>query len=182
MAKKAATATAPSTILDSNVMPLDTVLREAAGLIKEDDWIGWSGELVDGAAVARHLEAAAVLLERDGWVRQHVEDGPSPVPADEESLSVKEMVRQLLRVVREAIGVEKQRTLVEALADVKYSAVSDDDTWVVTTRVLDAVVRERTGSRTAYHSSWAGKLGRTYAEVAELLAVGAEFARVHGPR
>ncbi|MCY0922356.1 hypothetical protein OS965_30060 [Streptomyces sp. H27-G5] len=182
MAKKAVSATAPSTVLDSNVMPLDTVLRESVGLIKEDDWIGWSGELVQGAAVARHLEAAAVLLERDGWVRLHIENGPSPVPADEESMSVKEMVRQLLRMVREAMGAEKQRSLSEALADVKYSAVSDDDTWTVTMRVLDAVVRARTGSRSARHDSWAGKLGRTYAEVAELLAVGAEFARGHGPR
>jgi hypothetical protein len=145
-------------------------------------WVGRSGEQVTGEAAARHLEATAALLEKDGWVRHYTDDESDIDLPDDESMSVKDMVRQLYRVVRELVGPgDPRRTLFTALRDAAESAESDSDTIAVASQCLDRIVRARTGTDWAYCSSWAERTGRTWTEVAEVLATGAAFARTYGP-
>ncbi|MGW7617390.1 DUF6197 family protein [Streptomyces antimycoticus] len=143
-------------------------------------WTGRSGEQVTGEETARHLDATLALLERDGWVRNYGNDDQD-VEMPAEDASVKTMLRQLFHVIRDAIGTDKRHTLSVAVYQVAGSDNGDDDTWVAAERVLDVIMRARTGARTASYSAWASKIGRTWEEVADLLAEAAKFARTYGP-
>lgn len=162
-------------------------LRTAADL--EGDayrplWIGPSGEESTGAAVARHLDATLALLEKEGWARAYNIDGtPSPdLPADDDSMTVKAMLKSLLRLVRDEISSDvMQRTLFTALRHVGESDDGDTDTRDIAGEVLTLVIRAHTGSPTARAMAWSERLGRTHADIAALLTAGAEFARTYGP-
>lgn len=158
-------------------------LDVAAKLAAESDtfWTGHSGEQATGEDTARHLDAVRELLERDGWVRHHGNDDPDVEFDDSDSASVKNMLRQIIRAIREFVGVDKRRTLWVALMHVAASDDGDDDTQLMAERSLDVILRARTGARFASHSAWASKLGRTWEEVSDLLADAARFARTHGP-
>ncbi|MFD0353634.1 hypothetical protein ACFVHW_07775 [Streptomyces sp. NPDC127110] len=184
MVNKSVNVAAPS---DGSVVPPGAVPLDVAGQLTAEDWIDWSGELVLGETVALHLEAAAVLLERDGWWVRLQGDEVEPVGEAPEPPPVREVLRQLwglaLATVAVVAGPPRPRTLGGALADVRGASAADDLAgWAVGARVLDAVVQVRVGSSAARHEVWAGDAERSFAEVLELLAAGAEFARAHGPR
>jgi hypothetical protein len=143
-------------------------------------WTGRSGEQVTGEQAARHIDATLALLERDGWVRNYRTDDPD-IEIPDETASVKTMIRQLFRVLRDVVGADRRCTLSVAVYNVASGDNGDDDTWVVAERVLDVIMRARTGSTTACSSTWASKLGRTWEEVSELLVEAAKFARTYGP-
>lgn len=142
-------------------------------------WTGPSGETVTGEAAARHLDATRELLERDGWVRSY-DHSDQDVEMPAEDASVKDMIRQLFRVIRDAVASDKRRTLGVAVFHVT-SSDGDDDTQQAAIRILDVILRARTGADFASHGAWASKLGRTWEEVADLLTEAATFARAHGP-
>jgi hypothetical protein len=166
----------------------DETLGKAAGLAAnayQPVWIGQSGEQVSGEAVARHLEAATVLLDKDGWVRTYDYSktwGTSATLAADESMTVKDMVRALLAFVREESGdTEPHRTLLTALRHVGEGAHGDSDTAAIASDVLDLVVRAHTGCDTARATVWSERLHRTHADITALLMAGARFARAYGP-
>ncbi|MFC8765112.1 hypothetical protein ACFUAG_30950 [Streptomyces sp. NPDC057193] len=162
----------------------DEVLARAAELMKDSYrpvWTGASGEESTGASVARHLEAAAALLETDGWTRTY-HHGPAPsteLPAIE-SMSTQEMVREVLLAVREE-SAAAPRTLSTALDHAARGGDGDADTRDVAYEVLTLVVRALTGHDQARATAWAERLHRTHQDVTALLAAGAPFARAYGP-
>ncbi|MFF5788582.1 hypothetical protein ACFY8P_26915 [Streptomyces sp. NPDC012693] len=137
----------------------DEVLARAAELARDSYrpvWTGASGEESTGASVARHLEAAAALLETDGWTRTY-HHGPAPsteLPAIE-SMSTQEMVREVLIAVREESAVAP-RTLSTALDHAARGGDGDADTRDVAYEVLSLVVRALTG-----HGQAAPRRGRS---------------------
>ncbi|MFZ3491688.1 DUF6197 family protein [Streptomyces sp. 5.8] len=148
-------------------------------------WTGPSGEESSGEAVARHLEATIGLLDKDGWKRtyDHGKDWSNGADlADDDSMTVKAMVRALLRVVRDEIGQDPQRTLSTALRHIgEAGGDGDTDTASIGSDVLDLVIRAHTGSDTARATPWSERQHRTHADVTALLAAGARFARTYGP-
>src|ERR1700761_3422689 len=85
----------------------DETLRKAADLAAASYrpvWIGPSGEESTGESVDRHLEAAIAVLDQDGWIRAHSytssPSGTDLLP-DDDSMTVKAMLRALLRWVRD---------------------------------------------------------------------------------
>ncbi|MFF0199057.1 hypothetical protein ACFYT5_39775 [Streptomyces anulatus] len=155
-------------------------------------WTGPSGEESSGEAVARHLEATVALLDKDGWSRVHTYNrdrasgGADVDLADDESMTVKEMLRALLRVVRNEIegdiDLDPQRTLSTALRHVGEDGVhADTDTAVVAGHVLDRLIQAHTGSASARATAWAERQHRTHADITALLCAGARFARAYGP-
>lgn len=163
----------------------DEVLARAAELMKDSYrpvWTGASGEESTGASVARHLEAAAALLETDGWTRTyHHGPAPSTEPPAIESMSTEEMVREVLREVREETAATAPRTLSVALDHAANGQDGDGDTRYVAFEVLNLLIRALTGHDQAFATSWAERLHRTHQDVTTLLAVGARFARTYGP-
>ena len=143
-------------------------------------WTGPSGETVTGEATAHHLDTTRKLLERDGWVRNYGNDDQD-VEMPDENASVKDMIRHLFRVIRDAVGTDKRCTLSSGIYAVTRSDDGDDDTEQTATRVLDVILRARSGANSAFYASWASKLGRTWEEVSDLLTEAAEFARTYGP-
>ncbi|MFE9360345.1 hypothetical protein ACFYPB_40610 [Streptomyces olivaceoviridis] len=171
----------------------DVTLSKAAELAADSYlplWIGPSGEESSGEAVARHLEATIALLEQDGWIRVYDYNrdwstGGVDI-ADDDSMTVKDMLRALLRFVRDesesGTGSGPQRTLSTALRHVgEDGAHGDTDTACVAGYVLDRLIQAHTGSDSARATPWSERQHRTHADITALLAAGARFARTYGP-
>ncbi|MFD3542281.1 hypothetical protein ACFWUQ_22715 [Streptomyces sp. NPDC058662] len=166
----------------------DETLRKAAELAADGYrpvWIGPSGEESSGEAVARHMEATIALLDKDSWVRTYDsgKDWSTGADlADDDSMTVKAMLKSLLRVVRDEIGNDPQRTLSTALRHVGESGKDGDtDTASIASDVLDLVTRAHTGSDSARATPWSERQHRTHADITALLTAGARFARTYGP-
>lgn len=145
-------------------------------------WRGPSGEFVTGESTARHVEATAALLEREGWIRAYNSaDAATTEAAPGDSSTLREMVRWLVRVVRSEYETTPARTLGLALSAVSSSASGDADTLSAAEAVISAVIRARTGARHVAISAWAGRLDRTWPQVRGLLADAADAARAYGP-
>ncbi|MFF8513230.1 hypothetical protein ACF064_34760 [Streptomyces sp. NPDC015492] len=163
----------------------DEVLARAAELARDSYrpvWTGGSGEESTGEAVARHLEAASILLEADGWARTY--RSPTPVstvlPAIE-TMSTEAMVREVLIAVRDEISATAPRTLSAALDHVTHGEEGDGDTRSVASEVLTLLIRALTGHDQAAATPWAERLHRTHQDVTALLTAGARYARAYGP-
>ncbi|MGW7341219.1 DUF6197 family protein [Streptomyces sp. NPDC054808] len=164
----------------------DETLRSAAKLADSSYqplWIGPSGEESSGEEVARHLEATIALLDKDGWIRAHNYSRPAGVDlADDDSMSVKDMLRMLLRFIREESGTDPQRPLFSALRHVgEVGEAGDTDTASVAGHVLDHVIQAHTGTDSARATPWSERQHRTHADITALLRAGARFARTYGP-
>ncbi|MGY4983930.1 DUF6197 family protein [Streptomyces sp. 900105755] len=178
----------PSTITTPPAVFTDETLSRAAEQASagyRPVWTGPSGEEISGDAVARHLEAAITLLDKDGWVRVY-DSGKawstnSQVPAEDDNATVKAMLKSLLCLFRDEIGTNPARTMSTALRHVGESAHGDTDTAAVASSVLDLVVRAHTGSADARAMSWSERITRTHADITALLTAGARFARAYGP-
>ncbi|MDX3232526.1 hypothetical protein [Streptomyces sp. ME19-01-6] len=148
-------------------------------------WIGPSGEESSGEAVARHLEATIALLDKDGWIRVHSynRDWSSGTDlADDDSMTVKAMVRALLRFVRDESDNDPRWTLSTALRHVGEDGEhGDTDTASVASYVLDRLIQAHTGSDSARATPWSERQHRTQADITTLLTAGARFARTYGP-
>lgn len=141
-------------------------------------WVGPSGETISGAETADYLDTLRELLEKRGWVRSEQHDDPQ-APELDESQSVKTMLLTLWRYARDLLGPDSgPHTLFGGRVAVDDGADADS----VAFRVLDALVAGLTGVRTAQATAWAGRKGRTWDEVRDLLTAAADFARTHGPR
>ncbi|MFH8342978.1 hypothetical protein [Streptomyces sp. AM6-12] len=182
-----------TTITATNAAPSAATFTDAT-LLKAQEiaassfqplWIGPSGEESSGEAVARHLEATIALLEKDGWIRvyDYGKDWSAGSDlADDDSMTVKSMLRALIRFVRNESGTDPQRTLSTALRHVgEAGAHGDTDTAYVAGFVLDRVVQAHTGSDSARATPWSERQHRTHADVTALLTAGARFARTYGP-
>lgn len=166
----------------------DVTLSKAAELAADSYqplWIGPSGEESSGEAVARHLEATIALLDKDGWIRafNYSKDWSAGADlADDDSMTVKAMLRALIRFVRDESGTDPQRPLATALRHVgEDGAHGDTDTAYVAGFVLDRVIQAHTGSDSARATPWSERQHRTHADVTALLTAGAQFARTYGP-
>ncbi|WUT01721.1 hypothetical protein OHA46_33735 (plasmid) [Streptomyces sp. NBC_00708] len=167
----------------------DETLTKAAELAADayrPVWVGPSGEESSGESVALHLEATAVLLETDGWVRtyDHGADWSTGVnlPDDDYSMTVKDMVRALLRFIREESRTGPERTLASALSHIGVGGKhGDSDTASIASGVMDFMIQAYTGSETARATPWSERKHRTLADVTALVTASARFARLHGP-
>ncbi|MEU9485905.1 hypothetical protein AB0D83_19955 [Streptomyces decoyicus] len=165
----------------------DETLRKAADLAADayrPVWTGPSGEESSGELVARHLEATIALLDKDGWIRTYDYgkgwSAGTDLP-DDDSMTVKAMLKSLLRLVRDETG-DPRRTLSTALRHVgEGGGKGDSDTAYIASGVLDLVVRAHTGSDSASATPWSERLTRTHADITALLTAGARFARTYGP-
>ncbi|MFI1910675.1 hypothetical protein ACH444_32940 [Streptomyces microflavus] len=163
------------------------ILAQSIGSV----WIGPSGEESTGEAVARHLEATVTLLDKDGWSRltscfldRDEEQASGANPADDESLTVKQMIRAVLRFLHDGpdIELDLRRTLDDALRHVgEDGGHGDPDTARVAGYVLDRLIQAHTGSANARATAWAERHTRTHADITALLTAGARLARTHGP-
>ncbi|MFE2383176.1 DUF6197 family protein [Streptomyces misionensis] len=168
----------------------DVTLSKAAELAADSYsyrplWVGPSGEESSGEAVARHLEATIALLEKDGWIRAYDSSkdwSAGAALADDDSMTIKAMLRALIRFVRVEIGTDPQRTLGTALRHVGEAGThGDTDTAHVADFVLDLVIQAHTGSDSARATPWSERQHRTLADITALLTAGARFARTYGP-
>ncbi|GHC94163.1 hypothetical protein RFN57_03575 [Streptomyces violaceochromogenes] len=173
----------------AGVVFTDETLRKTAALVADayrPVWTGASGEESSGEAVARHLEATAALLDKDGWIRayDYSSDWTKGIEAgDEDSMTVKDMLKSLLRMARDSVGTDPRRTLRTALRHVgEGSPHGDTDTDTVASEVLDLLIKAHTGSCDARAVPWSERLHRTHADINALLAAGARFARTYGAR
>jgi hypothetical protein len=167
----------------------EATLREAARITADSYqplWIGPSGEQSSGEAVARHLEATSALLDKDGWIRvyDYGKDWSTGAHlAADDFMTIKDMLRALLRFVRDESGTEPHRTLSTALRHVgEAGEAGDTDTASVAGHVLDRVIQAHTGSDSARVTPWSERQHRTHADITALLMAGARFARTYGPR
>ncbi|MEV7659470.1 hypothetical protein AB0O39_35560 [Streptomyces anulatus] len=150
-------------------------------------WTGPSGEESSGEAVARHLEATVTLLDKDGWSRVYTyyrdrDQSSDANPSDDESMTIKQMLRALLRFVHEDLDVDPRRSLSIALQHVGDDGRhGDTDTAYVAGTVLDRLVQAHTGSASARATPWSERQHRTHADITALLRAGARFARTYGP-
>jgi hypothetical protein len=181
-------APAPVAPAGAGVVFTDETLRKAAALAGEryrPVWTGASGEESSGEAVARHLEATSALLDKDGWIRAYDYSSDwtkGAETADEDSMTLKDMVKSLLRMARDSVGNDSRRTLRTALRHVgEGSPHGDTDTDTVASEVLDLLIKAHTGSSDARAVPWSERLHRTHADITALLTAGARFARTYGP-
>ncbi|MFF3975071.1 hypothetical protein ACFYZ6_35190 [Streptomyces rubiginosohelvolus] len=185
------TTTSPATpFTDATLRKAQELLAQSYGSV----WTGPSGEESSGEAVARHLEATIALLDKDGWSRvttyfldQGQDQGRTidVNPADE-SLTVKQMIRAVLRFLHDDIGLDldPRRTLDAALRHVAEDDAhgdTDTDTATVAGYVLDRLIQAHTGSPSARATAWSERQHRTHADITTLLTAGARFARTYGP-
>ncbi|MFI0012496.1 DUF6197 family protein [Streptomyces globisporus] len=186
----------PKTTPIPGVVFTEATLRKAQELAAQSYgsvWTGPSGEESSGEAVARHLEATAALLDKDGWSRvttyfRDRDQGRTSdaSPAYDESLTVKQMVRAVLRFLHDDIGpgLDPRRTLDTALRHVGEDDAhggTDADTATLAGHVLDRLIQAHTGSASARATAWSERQHRTHADITALLTAGARFARSHGP-
>jgi uncharacterized protein involved in high-affinity Fe2+ transport len=167
----------------------DVTLSKAAELAAgsyQSLWIGPSGEEPSGEAVTCHMEATIALLEKDGWIRayNHGKDWSASADlADDDSMTVKAMLRALIRFVRDESSTDPQRTPSTALRHVAEDGThGDKDTDYVAGYVLDRLIQAHTGSCTARATPWSERQHRIHADITALLTAGARFARAYGPR
>ncbi|MCX4971020.1 hypothetical protein OHA98_41130 [Streptomyces sp. NBC_00654] len=161
----------------------------AAKVLADDSyrpfWTGQSGEQNTGEAVARHLDATAALLEKSGWSRTmiYTTARTTDLPADDSGMTVKDMVRAVLRLIRDEIEYSPagRLSLGIALTRVSEGDQGDTDTMSLAGSVLDVVIQAHTGSATARAMPWSERQVRTYQDIVALLRAGARFARTHGP-
>ncbi|KAF0646311.1 MULTISPECIES: hypothetical protein [Streptomyces] len=157
-------------------------LTLAAAELHHQTWTGHSGEQVTGEQTASHLDTVAALLTQHGWAAPHTTPSASSsidIP-DDESMTVKDMLRTLLRFARHLTEPGDPRlTFTDAMC--KATATSDCDTRDVAGRVLNAILRARTGARFPHCHAWASRADRTWDDITGLLATGAHLARQHGP-
>ncbi|WP_318201066.1 hypothetical protein [Streptomyces sp. SCL15-4] len=156
----------------------DAVTEAALAEARRRDrfWVGYSGETIPGAEVADYLDALRGLLEQHGWTRTYQQDDPE-IPEIDESMSLKAMIVSAWRYVREALGPDRgPLTLITAQLRVDSGGAA-----AVGDRVLNALVAGLTGTSSAIATAWVVRRGRTWGEVRDLLAAGADFARAHGP-
>ncbi|GAA1316230.1 hypothetical protein OG887_44220 (plasmid) [Streptomyces sp. NBC_00053] len=174
------TTTAPALVFSDETLTAAAALADHA---YSPLWIGPSGEQSTGEAVARHLDATIVLLDQDGWTRTTTYTTPSTgLPADDTGMTVKDMVRALLRLIRDEIDTPVSRhSLSTALNRVGGGDQGDPDTAWIAGNVLDVIVRAHTGSASARAFPWSERLVRTHEDIVALLTAGAAFARAHGP-
>ena len=168
--------------MTATITPSVAVAQAVVDAAEEPEfWTGRSGEPAPGELVARHLEAVLALLEKRGWtpVRRSDETTAGLPDPDDDALSVKAMVRGLLRAVRDNFTDSGPVTFAGAWYRVDGG---DNDARTVADRLLDEMVRARTGHRSAFADAWISKNGRTFDEVRDLLSTAAAFAREHGPR
>lgn len=144
-------------------------------------WTGSSGETTTGAQLAHYLDTINEILDRDGWIRVYT-DSTVDLPGDTSAMSLTAMVRKLYQAIHEEIAPNgKRRVLYSAMTEAIRQDAGDKDMERVAERVLDVIVRARTGSDQAMHGYWVEKLGRTADEVRDLLSTASEFARLYGP-
>ncbi|MEU1128351.1 hypothetical protein ABZ383_00545 [Streptomyces sp. NPDC005900] len=179
----------PETTTTPAAVFTDATLRRAQEITADSYlpvWIGPSGEESSGEAVARHLEAAIALLDKDGWIcaYDHSKDWSAGADlADDDSMTVKAMLQALIRFVRDESGTSPQRTLATALRHVgEDGSHGDTDTAYVAGLILDRVIQAHTGSDSAHAMPWSERQHRTHADITALLTAGARFARTYGPR
>lgn len=182
------TTIAPAEPTTAAVVFTDEALRKAAGLATDayrPVWTGPSGEESSGELVARHLEATVALLDEGGWIRAYDNSrdwATGADLADDDSMTVKDMLKLLLRLVRDDLGTDSRRTLFTALRHIgDRGGQGDSDTAHIASVVLDLVVRAHTGSDSASATPWSERLSRTHADITALLTAGARFARTYGP-
>lgn len=175
---------APATTAVFTDATLDTAAALAADAYRPV-WTGPSGEESSSETVARHLEATIALLNQEGWVRTYAQNTQKPTDedlVDDDSMTIKQMVRALLRIVRAEIGDPLQPTLPLALNRIGVDGIHGDmDTVHVSLRVLDLIIRAHTGSDSASATLWAERQHHTHADVTALLTAAASFARTYGP-
>ncbi|WP_060887493.1 DUF6197 family protein [Streptomyces caniscabiei] len=175
------TMTAPAAVFTDDTL---STSAELAADAYQPVWTGPSGEESSGEAVARHLEATIALLDKDGWIRVYdssAEWSASKALAYDESMTVKAMLRQLIRFVRDDLGSDSRRTLFTALRHVGEGDHGDSDTRDIAESVLGLVIRAHTGQDQARANPWSERRHRTHADVTALLTAGARFARTYGP-
>ncbi|WP_344568927.1 hypothetical protein [Streptomyces axinellae] len=144
-------------------------------------WRGLSGEQITGEQVIEHLAATFALLERAGWVRtwREAQTGGASNPVDDlsEASSVRQILRAAVWALKDFAGSgHGPMTFGYAL-----HRVGDTDSWSATSKVLEMVLKSRTGADYANAASWAERRGRTWGDLRELAAVAAEVARRSGP-
>ncbi|PRH79657.1 hypothetical protein C6N75_08470 [Streptomyces solincola] len=175
----------PTPTSPSAAMFGDVTLQAAAALAQDaytPVWIAASGEQTAGELVARHLESTIALLEQDGWARTYTPWSTPDLPAaDDPNASVEDMVRELIRAIRDDAPAGQPRCLSMALNHVGSGTDGDGDTRDIAHTVLDLIMRAHTGHDTARAMAWAERAHRTLPEVTALLTAGARFARAHGP-
>ncbi|WP_405888835.1 hypothetical protein OG762_36775 [Streptomyces sp. NBC_01136] len=157
----------------------DTAAAVQIAVAEARFWQGPSGELATGEQVARHLDATLTVLSGRGWARVHGDPDPEP-PVVDEAMSTKGLLLCLLRWVRDMARDSGPLTLMIAMMRAQ-DAAGDSDTSSVGGRVMDALLRARTGALYVSHTAWAEKQGRTFDEVRDVLETAAAFARTHGP-
>jgi hypothetical protein len=168
------TVIAPRTFTES-----DTAAAAQIAAADPRFWQGPSGEPATGEQIGRHLDATLAILSERGWARVHGDPDPEP-PGVDESMSSKGLLLGLLRWVRDMARDSGPLTL--SIATMRaQDAAGDQDTGSVADRVMDALLRARTGALYVSHTAWAGKQGRNWDEVRDLLETAAAFARTHGP-
>lgn len=168
------TVTAPRTFTEA-----DTAAAAKIAAAEGRFWQGPSGELATGEQVARHLDATLAILSDRGWARVDGDQDPE-LPAVDEAMSTKALLQSLFRWVRDMARDSGPLTLLIAKGRAQ-DAVGDQDTRLVAGRVMDTLLRARSGALYVSSDAWAGKQGRTFDEVRDLLETAAAFARTHGP-
>ncbi|MFF3775754.1 hypothetical protein [Streptomyces sp. NPDC002232] len=162
------------------------ILARAADLARDSYrpvWTGGSGEETTGESIARHLDAANILLATTGWARTY----PSPTPVSTalpaiQTMSIKDMLSEMLIVVRDEITTAgAPRTLPMALEHVAHGEDGDSDTRYVASEVLTLLIRALTRHDQAAATPWTERQHRTHQDVSALLTAGARFARTYGP-
>lgn len=168
------TVIAPRTFTEADVTAAAQIAAAEARF-----WQGPSGELATGEQVGRHLDATLAILSERGWARVHGDPDPE-LPAVDESMSTKALLQGLFRWVRDMARDSGPLTLLITMMRAQ-DAVGDQDTYAAAGRVMDTLLRARTGALYVSHTAWAGKQGRTFDEVRALLETAAAFARTNGP-
>lgn len=144
-------------------------------------WRGLSGEGVSGEDAARHLEAALAMVQRHGWdtTRSGGDAEPDLDGVDESSPVA--MLRAVLRWLRQQTQPGRVTEVWHALLAVAETPDGDGDTYSVSDRCVDLVLRARLGVRHVDLQPWECRRGRTWDEVVDLVETAAAFAREHGP-
>lgn len=169
----------PSVVITDVMM---ATAASAATAVYRPLWNGNSGERSTGEAVARHLEAAAELVDAVGWTRTFsLTASYQPLGPVADDASAETMLRLLLDHIRDEEIPGQPVTAVEALGRIGGSPDGDPDTRDISQEVLNLLVQALTGSTVGRFAPWAERLHRTQAEIVALFRGGARFARTYGP-
>lgn len=145
-------------------------------------WTGSNGDTITGTAAAHHLTTTLNILETRGWTRTLTDTEPTSLDGLTKTSPIRDMLHGLIEALRDALAPGRGPiTLTYALTVAMQQDAGDPDTHRAAERCLDAALQARTGHATADYWSWSQRIGRTWAEVRELLAEAADLARTHGP-